>query len=114
MMASSNVFVAWPLLILMVKAEPDFHVFAINDVSSDEDGFMKEILSFLFAFAIAGLFVGLKKGIEIVFGAPNMSRLVQESAALFIFGSGLIALAGYGRRKHHVALATQSKEDRLC
>ena len=105
---------AWPLLILIVKTEPDFHVFAINEESLDEDGFMKEILFFLFVFAIAGLLMGLERGIEIVLGAPLTSLPVQESAALFIFGSGLIALAGYGRRKHQLALVRHSREDRVC
>lgn len=75
---------------------------------------MKERLFFLFVFAIAGLLMGLEGGIEIVLGAPLTSLPVQESAALFIFGSGLIALAGYGRRKHQLVLVRQSKEDRIC
>ena len=113
-MASSVVFMAWPLLILIIKIEPYFHVFDINEVSLDEDGFMKETLFFLFVFMFAGLLMGLDRGIEIVFGAPLISLPVQESAALFIFGSALIAFAGYGRRKHQLALVKQSQEDRIC
>ena len=105
---------AWPLLLLIIKTEPESHVFAINEASLDEDGSMKEKLFFLLVIMIAGLLMGLERGIEIVFGAPLTSMPVQESAALFIFGSGLIALAGYGRRKHQLALARQSKEDRVC
>ena len=70
MMASLIVLVAWPLLILIVKTEPDFHVFAINEVSLDEDGSMKDMLFFLLAITIAGLLMGLERGIEIACGAP--------------------------------------------
>ena len=75
---------------------------------------MKDMLFFLLVITIAGLFMGLERGIEIACGAPPSSLPVQESAALFIFGSSLIALAGYGRRKHQLALVRQSKEDRIC
>jgi hypothetical protein len=75
---------------------------------------MKETLFFLFVFMIAGLLTGLDRGIEILFCAPLTSLPFQESAAMFIFGSALIALAGYGRRKHQLALVKQSKEGRIC
>jgi hypothetical protein len=114
MMAISTVFMAWPLLILIIKTEPDFHVFTINEMSLNEEGFMKEIMFFLFVFSMAGLLMGMERGIEIVFGAPLTSLPVQESAALLIFGTGLNALAGYGRRKHQLVLVRQSREDRNC
>ena len=82
--------------------------------SADKDGFMKEILFFPFVLTLSGLLVGLARGVD--FGSASLlaSLPIQESAALFIFGSALIASAGYGKRKHQEALARQSKEDRLC
>jgi len=75
---------------------------------------MKEIWFFLFVSSIMGLLIGVAEGFGFMFGAPLASLPVQESAALFIFGSGLIVLAGYGKRKQQKVLARHSKEDRIC
>ena len=72
---------------------------------------MKEIWFFLFVFSIVGLFIAAAKGFGFFFGVPFAFLPVRESAALFVFGSGLIALAGYGRRKQQKVLARHSKED---
>jgi hypothetical protein len=75
---------------------------------------MKKIGLLLFVLAILVWLLDLGKGAHFVFSSSLVSLPLQEFAALFILGSSLVALAGYGKRRHQTALARQSKEDRIC